>query len=398
MKDPMQKWPRNLLKFRDAALVFVACILLLWPLNGFSVDQEALVLYDEGLRSAFLGDQEKAISAFQSAVAIDGTLADAHAYLGILHGIRGYWKEAIQSFQAAIKTDPNYLEVYGELGEAYLNALGSVDKSIPLLQKAVHLHPNDERARRLLGIAYLRQNRIDESKIQLQQALELNPTHPESIYNLGLACFRKGEFKAASLHFSHLLEDNPLHAQGYFNLGNCFVRTGNYADAKKALLTFEKLRVQGEQIKQLELMVRRRPRDPEGWRQLGLLHLERREWDTATTALERCVALNPEEDRCSEALGYVYAQLKRYKKALQIYSRIVQRRPDMPEYRHSLGLVYYMLGYVSEAILEFEAAIGLNPTNSRFYASLAKAYKRSGADTRSVETYQRYQELQSQNK
>ena len=196
------------------------------PADSYVADQLALQLYDEGLRFAFRGKVDEAISAFNQAARLDETLADAHAYLGMLYGIRGNWKDAIRAFQDAIKADPNYVEVYSELGEAYLNTLGSIDQAISPLEKAVQLHPHDERARRLLGTAYLRMNRIDEAKHELQKALELKPSDADAIYNLGLAFFRQGKFQAASLRFKQLLEHNPLHAQAHFNLGNCLARTG----------------------------------------------------------------------------------------------------------------------------------------------------------------------------
>ena len=109
------------------------------------------IIRRRGLRFAFRGKVDEAISAFKQAALLDETLADAHAYLGMLYGIRGNWKDAIQAFQDAMEADPTYVEVYSELGEAYLNTLGSIDQAISPLEKAVQLHPHDERARRLLG-------------------------------------------------------------------------------------------------------------------------------------------------------------------------------------------------------------------------------------------------------
>ena len=371
---------------------------LVQPVNSYVKNEEALQLYDEGLRDAFRGDVDEAISAFKRAATLDNTLADAHAYLGMLYGIRGQWKDAIRVFHDAIQADPAYVEVYTELGEAYLNALGNVDQAISPLEKAVELHPNDERARRLLGTAYLRVNRIDEAKHELQKALELNQTEVDAIYNLGLAHFREGEFEAASSHFKQLLKYDPLHAQAHFNLGNCLARTGQRAESKKTLQTFEKLRVQEEQLKHLDRLVSRHPKDPAVWRQLGLLRLERREWDNAVTALEECIALAPKETRCQEALGFLYAQLKDYEKAKQIYESIVRIHPDTPEYRHSLGLVHYMLADYPLAIEQFQTTIRLAPSNPRYHASLANAYKLAGEEAKAAEHYQHYRELQSQRK
>ena len=70
-------------------------------------NQAALQLYDEGLRHAFRGKIEDAISAFERAAKLDNKLADAHAYLGMLYGLRGQWKDAILAFQKAIKSRPH---------------------------------------------------------------------------------------------------------------------------------------------------------------------------------------------------------------------------------------------------------------------------------------------------
>ncbi len=264
-------WQR-LQKLEHATCIAIFCGVILTafvqPIHSYAKDEEALQLYDEGLRNAFRGEVDEAVSSFERAAALDGNLADAQAYLGMLYGIRGQWKDAIRVFHDAIQADPAYVEVYTELGEAYLNTLGSVDKAISPLEKAVQLHPNDERARRLLGTAYLRANRVDEAKHELKKALELNPSGVDAIYNLGLAHFREGEFEAASSHFKQLLKYDPLHAQAHFNLGNCLARTGQRAESKKTLQTFEKLRVQEEQLKHLDRLVIRRPKDPAVWRQL----------------------------------------------------------------------------------------------------------------------------------
>ncbi|MDE0042038.1 MAG: tetratricopeptide repeat protein, partial [Candidatus Poribacteria bacterium] len=85
---------------------------LVQPVDAYVNDEAALQLYDEGLRDAFRGEVDGAVSAFKQATKLDDTLADAHAYLGMLYGIRGEWKDAIQAFQDAIEADPTYVEVY----------------------------------------------------------------------------------------------------------------------------------------------------------------------------------------------------------------------------------------------------------------------------------------------
>ena len=59
--------------------------LLLFLYTGIAFASPAARWYDAGLRALSHGEQEKAKTALQKAVALNATLADAHCVLGLIH-------------------------------------------------------------------------------------------------------------------------------------------------------------------------------------------------------------------------------------------------------------------------------------------------------------------------
>ncbi|MBI1923604.1 tetratricopeptide repeat protein, partial [Candidatus Poribacteria bacterium] len=202
-------------------------------------NRQAVLSYDEGMQALLRQDDEKALAAFQRAVALEPSLANAHYALGMLYKKQERWTEGVRAFQHAITADANYIEPYCELGGVYLEALAQVAEATLLLQKAIQVDPHHARARQLLGTAYLRQNRADAAIQELQRAVELNPSDTQALYLLGLAYLQQGKFDAASLRLKQTVEQNPFHAKAYFSLGNCYMRMGRAEEGQEALRTFE---------------------------------------------------------------------------------------------------------------------------------------------------------------
>ena len=62
---------------------------LVQPVDSYVNDEAALRLYDKGLRDAFRGEVDEAVSAFKQAAQLDNTLADAHGLSW--HASRNSW-------------------------------------------------------------------------------------------------------------------------------------------------------------------------------------------------------------------------------------------------------------------------------------------------------------------
>jgi tetratricopeptide (TPR) repeat protein len=368
--------------------------------NGATVARiethQAARAYDEGQRAIFHRDYEKAQAAFERAVALDSSLADGHYYLRMVYGTQQQWHRAAQAFQQATIADPNYIEAFYKLGDTYLKVLARASEAVPPLQRAVQMDPHHAESHRLLGLAYFRQQRLDDSINELQRAIELDPSRGEAFYTLGLAYFQLGAFESASVHFRQIIEKDPFHAKAYLSLGNCYRRMDRLQDGEQALVTFQRLTREEEEMEHLQGLVGSDATNHDAWYQLGRVQLRRAQWSAATFAFEKCIALNPQSVRGYEALGYVYFKLKAYWKAMEVYQEVVKQRPNVATYRNSLGGIYLMNGTYPEAIEQFQTAIRLNPSESRFHLNLSKTYELAGENEKAKEEYRLYQRLSSE--
>ena len=356
---------------------------------------QAARLYDTGLRALAHGDQEKARTALEEAVALDASLADAHCVLGLIYKGAEETHAAAEAFRQATIADENYIEAYYELGDVLLVHLGDTAQATQVLQKAVAMDADHARTRTLLGIAYFRDNLTDAAIRELQHALTLDPTSQAAHYTLGSAFLQQEAWQSAIDTFKKLIEIDPFHAKAHFSLGTAYRRIGETEIAQRNLQRFEVLSIEEEQLTHLKRFVKLNPTNAEAWYRLGRTQLKRQLYAEATQSLERYIALAPQETRGYEALGYAHFQQQHYKQTVAMYQKVIQQKPNVATYRNSLAGAYLMLKQYSEAIAQYQTAIHLKPSEPRFYLNLSKAYELAGAHTEAEKTYQEYERLTS---
>ncbi len=375
----------NFFWFLLLGLLSVACLA---PAEHGSLD-EAARTYEVGLQALDRKEDRSAFTAFQRAVELDPTLAEAYYQLGVLYGKQSQWKPAIDALQTAIKLTPDFTDAHVRLGEAHLIGMASAKDATEPLERALQLQPDLSRARRLLGDAYLRQNRIDDAIHHLKQLLQ----DSKARYLLGLAYFQKEDFTQAIPHFEAVIKREGQHAKAHFNLGNCYLRTGKVAEGRAALRMFEKLTREEEQLASLQRLVHNDPQRLQPRYGLVELLMKRTEWEFATAELKACLAIAPHDAKASELLGYIYLQTEAYPEALEVYGSLVEAHPENAIYRNSLGIIYMMQKKPRQAIAQFETATRLDTTNPQLYRNLANAYRQVGEQVKAEQAYRRYRSL-----
>ena len=373
--------------FCSFLLIFLSVVCLASAEQGTST--EAARAYQTGLQALVRKEDRTALTAFQEAIKLDASHAEAHYQLGLLYGKQSQWKPAIHALQNAINLTPDFADAHVRLGEAHLIGMANAKDAVEPLQRALQLQPDLFKARRLLGTAYLRQNRTDAAIHHLKQA----PQDSEARYLLGLAYFQAEDFRQAIPYFEAVIKRQNRHAKAHFNLGNCYLRTGKITEGRAALRTFEKLTREEEQLATLQRLILDNPQRLQPRYQLAELHIKRTEWKPATAELKACLIMSPHDEKASELLGYIYLQTEAYVDALEVYGPLVEAHPESAVYRNSLGIAYMMLKKTRQAITQFETAVRLNTTNPQLYRNLANAYRQIGEQAKAEQAYQRYRSL-----
>lgn len=148
--------------------------------------------------------------------------------------------------------------------------------------------------------------------------------------------------------------------------GSDSFRAGNYEEA----------------VESFKKVVGKYPSNYEGYYNLGLTYIKKKNFDPAITALEKAAEINRQSLEVFSALGECCFARGETEKAQQNFSRAIELKPESPLAHYNLGLVYYKLGKNEEALMAFDKAIELKPDG-------ASAYYQAGLASIRMEDFQR---------
>jgi serine/threonine-protein kinase len=135
---------------------------------------------------------ERAKTAARRALALDSTLAAAHASLAFGKTIYEWdWEGAEAAFRRAIAENPNYALAH-QWYAVYLGGRGRLQESLREMQFAQDLDPLSRIISKSVGWTLYALRRYDDAVAQLEQALQLDPNFPAAHVSLGLTYLKKG--------------------------------------------------------------------------------------------------------------------------------------------------------------------------------------------------------------
>jgi tetratricopeptide (TPR) repeat protein len=89
---------------------------------------------------------------------------------------------------------------------------GRFADAVPHALQSVTIGPGNPVARAVLGLAYLKTDRVDEALEELELAVSIEPTLPAANYNLACVYTRLGRFDDALEALERLLKERPIYA------------------------------------------------------------------------------------------------------------------------------------------------------------------------------------------
>jgi len=160
--------------------------------------------------------------------------------------------------------------------------------------------------------------------------------------------------------------------------GSDLFRAGKYDEA-------------GERFKKV---VDKFPSNYEGYFNLGLSYLRKKEVDPAVAALEKAAEINPQSVESLFALGEGYFAKGESEKALESFSRAIALNPESPLAHYNVGLVFYKLGKNEEALAAFEKAVELKPDNASAHYQAGLAAIRLQSFDKALKSFQEFLRLE----
>jgi tetratricopeptide (TPR) repeat protein len=247
------------------------------------------------------------------------------------------FKEAEAGYRQALDRDPKSNDALRGLLNTYV-AKKQIDAAIAAAQVQIGKVPNNSGFYDLLGTVLFQQKKdLSDATSALAHATQLDKNNTDARIKLGQVQAAAGHIDDAIATFQQGLKDTPQEAAYYVLLGQLFQ--------------------------------------------------SRRDWNGATNAYQKALAINPENPVASNDLASVMLQSGgNLDVALALAQTARRGMPDSASVADTLGWIYYQKGAYHSAVDSLQEALRLgqqsnSPDNATLHYHLGMAYAKSGQAT-----------------
>ena len=267
--------------------------------------------------------------------------------------------EAERREQAERERQPQGTVQYYNRGRDYA-AKGNYDRAIQDYNQALWSDPNFDAAYYSRGLAYAAKGNYDRAIQDYNQTLQLTPSFAAAYYNRGLAYKRKGEYDRAKSDFNKAL-------------------TLGYDRTTVEALLAELRREQAER--------RREKRDI--YYDRGNSHARNGRYDRAIQDYNQALQHDPSYVAAYNNRGVAWAVKGQYNRAIRDYDQALQLAPSYVAAYNNRGKAYARKGDYDRAIQDYDRALGHNPNYVAAYCERGIAYAAKGNYDRAIQDYNR---------
>lgn len=182
----------------------------------------------------------KAKAAAMKALALDGSLAEAHAALADALVEDYDWKNAETEYRRALELNPGSARVHYLYSLGFLTPLGRHAEAIAEMQRAQELDPLSLIINANLGATFMLARQFDQAIQQSRRTLEMDPHFVPARGNLALAYQGKGMLEETIRETQKVLADSYA-PQPVSQLARAYALAGKRAEALKMMAGLKEL-------------------------------------------------------------------------------------------------------------------------------------------------------------
>lgn len=197
-------------------------------------------------------------------------------------------------------------------------------------------------------------NQLPEAESSARAFVTAQPNSADGHYLLGYILFRRGDPRASLAEYLAGKKYRDPHALDLAVMGSDAFLLEDYAAADQWFTQ----------------SVEKDAGDANTWYQLGRTKYNEKHFAEATTALERCVKLEPANGKAQDYLGLSYERLGKTEEAATAYRKAV----DLGVGQLDLGTLLAESGRAEEAVPFLVEAVEAAPKNADAHRELGKAY------------------------
>ncbi len=295
------------------------------------------------------------------------SLGAAYGMMGRLYLAYGLADAAEPALRNAADLRPDDRTWQYYLGFLY-KSTGRFEPATAYFQRVLDLDASNVAARIQLAEAYLDLGREAEAQEVLEEALQRDSTAASAHFLLGHIAARDDPQRAIE-HYETVLRLQPQASVVHYPLGLAYRQLGDDARSREHLDRRGNVEIAVRDPLLFELT--RLKVGPEADMLRGTELMRQRRYPEAIAAFERVVAEDPANVSAFLNLGLLHAQSGEVDSARVAFEQAIQLDPTNSRAHHNLGLVFSSQGNRKAAMAEFEAALAADPANSAAHLMLA---------------------------
>jgi tetratricopeptide (TPR) repeat protein len=148
---------------------------------------------------------------------------------GLIFKEIGNKEKAISNFQTAIEQNPDLYEAYMQLG--LMNETQDKKRAMSYYDNALRVDTNSSEARYAKAMIFQNQNDFENAKLVYRELISKDPQFEQAIYNLGYIYFQQDSIDKAQRHFEMAIKVNPAYPDAVYMMGLCEESKKNYPRA-----------------------------------------------------------------------------------------------------------------------------------------------------------------------
>ena len=270
-----------------------------------------------------LGEDDRALSCYETALKIDPIYAEAHYFrANILYG-RGSVREAIAGYIVAIGLKPELIEVHEEPepqdrltdytgSPAQMYRIAKPAQRILGLNKSLEANPGQADLFKERAAEYYRLRNYAQAIADYNSALAIQPDDTSALHFRGVAYEGLGKSDRAQEDFQRAIAINQQLSNDYINRGVAFGQMGNFRQA----------------VASLTEAIRLAPQNPDAYFNRGVAYFQQGELERAIQDFSDVIRLSPGDEEAYYWRGISNEQAGRQREAIANYRQFLLRTQD----------------------------------------------------------------------
>ncbi|NME67895.1 tetratricopeptide repeat protein [Flammeovirga aprica] len=307
---------------------------------------------------AFSGDYTNAFAAINEAEQIAPTDFNVLFHKGSLHSIVGEVDKAINSFETALPYAENPADIYYNIGIT-LQSINEFEKAIEAFKKSIESDMSHENTIYELVDCCVHLQQTEELQKFLQHFVDNDPYNIDAWYNLGIYYSQIKAYDNALKAFDYAILIDDTFESAHMQTGHCYMNLKKYAEAFRAYL--ETLQHSEEPSAEL-------------YCHLGASAELMKDYNVGIRYFKKAIETDENYDEAWFGTGENHRLLGNYLEATHYLTKAVKLNKFYDEYWFSLALAETALGNLHSGLEAFEEACRINPNRSEAWIEWSMVY------------------------